>query len=725
MAARGSKHSRRAAETLRRDAVAVALARSQQRLQGLYEVGKLLLRFQTADETVPRIIALVSQTVPLRSALFVQTMHPPLTLAFQAEGEQPQLLHDAKTHAEAAYGSLVAGGIELDRRANGTLGLPQSTGVSEGPGDAIPQFVLLPFIVSRGTIFGALQVQSVRAMEESDLTFVSAVVDQLATALERDAGERLLRTSQAKLAGIVSTAADAVITVDERMEIVLFNEGAERIFGWSAKEVLGKPIEFLIPERLGNVHRGHMRDFHASVDVSRKMGARLPEIFGRRKSGEEFHADAAISKLVLEGDILFTVFLRDITEQKRVEREKTFLSEVSAVLGASLDHDETLANVARLAMRELGDFCVIEFVDERGELSRMEMVTSDPAKAETTKLLKQFPLDRSRPALGALVLRDNRPQIVAELGAASLEAMAQDATHLMLFEAMGLRSVMGVPLTVGGRSLGALLVASCRTGHHYGTDDLRLLEKVADRAALALESARLYRVAQRAVQMRDDVLGVVAHDLRNPLGSILLQAALLRRTGPDQDRRSRKPGEVIERAAARMNRLIQDILDVTSMDAGHLSILRTEIAVPQVIRDLVESQQALMAARQLRLQFDPGAEDLLVWADRERLLQVLENLVGNAAKFTPSGGSISIGAQQRESDVLFWITDTGTGIAPEDLAHLFDRFWQARKTERRGAGLGLAIVKGLVESHGGHVWVESRLGLGSTFYFTIAPAEAA
>jgi PAS domain S-box-containing protein len=702
--------------------VVAELRRSERRLQHLYDIGKVLLRFQTIDETVPQVVALVADTVPLRSAIFVQTRQAPFALAFQAKGDPPQTLRDARAHAEAAYRFLVPSGIALDGYPSATLGLPQLAS-DPAPPDA-SQFVLLPFIVSRGSIFGALQVQGVQRLDERDLVFVSAVVDQLATALERDASDRQLRASQEKLAGIVSMATDAVITVDPQMKIVLSNEGAERIFGWSAEEMLGKPIELLLPERLGVAHRAHMREFYAASDRSRRMGARRPEIIGRRKNGEEFPADAGISKLTVAGSTLCTVILRDISEQKRAENEASYLAEVSAVLGASLDHEATLHNVGRMAMRELADFCVVELVDERGELTGLELAAVEPSRAEDVAALTRAALDPSRSRPSSTNLRARWPAIIEQVSAETLRAISKDDAQLGLFEAMGFSSLMGVPLMVGGRSLGALIVASCRPGHCYGAADLQLLRKVGERAALALESARLYRVAQHAVQMRDEVLGVVAHDLRNPLGSILLQAALLRRQGVEPERRSRKPGHVIERAALRMNRLIQDLLDVTSMDAGHLSIERSVVPVAQLLRDLQEGQSPLVASRFLSLQFEPVPAELVVCADRERLLQVLENLIGNAAKFTPSGGRIAVGARERQHDVLFWVTDTGAGIAAADVPYLFDRFWQGQKAERRGAGLGLAIVKGLVESHGGRIWVESKLGSGSTFYFTIAPVQA-
>ncbi|MDB4985403.1 MAG: Sensory box histidine kinase [Myxococcaceae bacterium] len=712
-------------DVAQRDALIAEMARSKQQLQHLYDIGRILLRFQSVDETVPAVLALVARSVPLRSAIFILTRGPPLTLEFQAAGGHQHELSEARAHAKQTFEYLVPAGLELEAGGRSTFILPAvPLAISRASAAVERKFVLLPLIVNRRAIFGALQVECATGPEELDLTFVSAVVDQLATALERDAVDRSLRASEAKLAGIMSMAADAVITVDEQMQIVLYNEGAERIFGWTLPEVLGKPVEILLPARFADAHRSHMRDFHASTDTARKMGARLPEIFGRRKSGAEFPAQAAISKLNIGGASLFTVILRDITEQKRIESERAFLAEVSAVLGGSLDNEQTLGNVARLAMRGLADFCVIEFVDERGELRRLEVVSLDPEKASIAVALRDYALDRARPHLSSVILRENKPQIVSHVSEAFLRSVAQDEQHLRLFQAMGLQSIMGVPLTVGGRPLGALIVGSCLVDRRYQLAELELLAEVGQRAALALESARLYRVAQRAIKVRDDVLGVVAHDLRNPLNSIMLQAALFRRRGGQPERRARKPGEVIERAAKRMNRLIQDLLDVTSMEAGHLSIERTRFPVRQVISDLLESQLPMASAHALELRLDETETSLQVWADRERLFQVLENLVGNAAKFTERGGHISVGARAQNGSVLFWVTDTGSGIAASDLPHLFDRFWQVRKAERRGAGLGLAIVKGLVESHAGRVWVESVLGSGTTFFFML-PTPAA
>jgi len=228
-----------------------------------------------------------------------------------------------------------------------------------------------------------------------------------------------------------------------------------------------------------------------------------------------------------------------------------------------------------------------------------------------------------------------------------------------------------------------------------------------------------------ATALRDRVLGVVAHDLRSPLSAILMQTSALTRRGQELERRSPKPLELIHRAAMRMNRLIQDLLDVARMEAGQLTIERARLSAGGLIAEAVDMQKPLASASSLELRVDMAPEVAEVWGDRHRLLQVFENLIGNALKFTNAGGCITVGAVSQDHEVVFRVTDTGGGIAPENQSNVFDRFWQASKAGRRGAGLGLPITKGIVEAHGGRIWVESAVGKGSTFFFTIPTAVAA
>jgi signal transduction histidine kinase len=247
----------------------------------------------------------------------------------------------------------------------------------------------------------------------------------------------------------------------------------------------------------------------------------------------------------------------------------------------------------------------------------------------------------------------------------------------------------------------------------YGQDDLHWAEPLADRSAVAIENARLYRASVEATQRRDQVLGVVAHDLRNPLAAILMKTSA----------RSRTPNEVIHRAAKRMNRLIEDLLDVSLIEMGQLSIQGAPLSGGELVVEAVETQKMLATSSSVELRLDVGEDVAEVWGQHDRLLQVFENLIGNAIKFTAAGGWITVGAASNDQEVVFWVADSGVGIEAGDLPHVFDRFWQATRGDRRGAGLGLPITKGIVEAHGGHVWVESTLGQGSTFFFSIPSAH--
>jgi PAS domain S-box-containing protein len=237
------------------------------------------------------------------------------------------------------------------------------------------------------------------------------------------------------------------------------------------------------------------------------------------------------------------------------------------------------------------------------------------------------------------------------------------------------------------------------------------------------ESKRAHEALRRAVVARDEALRIVAHDLRNPLSNIIVACSTLK---PDGDKPERHPKEIVSRAAARMNHLIQGLLDVSLVESGQLKVERRRVSAADLVSDAVQMQAPLASSSgvEVRLAVENALPD--VSGDRNRLLQVFENLIGNALKFTPAGGFITVGAAQRDHGIMFWIRDTGCGIAPEDLPHVFDRFWQATtRTRRLGAGLGLPITKGIVEAHGGSIWAESQFGKGSSFFFTLPLADAA
>ena len=539
----------------------------------------------------------------------------------------------------------------------------------------------------------------------------------------RKQSEEALRLAEARAAGILSISADAIISIDEDQRITLFSDGAEQIFGYPKEEVIGAPLDMLIPNRFRKVHSLHVQRFAAGYEAPRRTGKGGAGIVGVRKNGQEFPADAAISKLEVGGRRILTVALRDVTEQKRVEDEHRFLSEVGPLLASTtLDLEETLSRIARIAVRGLADVCIVDLSDHDGA-DRRRVVSRDPSLARLCDVLQQIPIDRERPDLIRTTVETKGPILMRRPSPEDIEALSQTDDHRRALQAIGLQSVMVVPLLAHAKLLGTVALLSVTPFRVYEPEDMRVAQELANRSALAIENARLYRTARRATQMRNEMLRIVAHDLRGPLAVIAIEAGLLRRRGPEPERRSATSADAIKSAVARMNRLIQDLLDVARMEVGPLHVEPRRTQAVQIASHAVESQRPLASAASLDLWLDLGQDLPDVWADRDRLLQVFENLIGNAVKFTASGGRIMVGAAVQEPEVLFWVADTGSGIAAEDQPHLFDQFWQARKENRRhGVGLGLPIVKGIVQAHGGRVWVESTPRRGSTFFFTIPTA---
>jgi PAS domain S-box-containing protein len=537
--------------------------------------------------------------------------------------------------------------------------------------------------------------------------------------------ERALRLSEARFSGIISISADAIISIDEAQNIILFNDGAERIFGYSRAEAIGAPLDILIPESARAAHRRHVAAFAAGPMASRRMGNRLMTIKGRRKNGEEFPAEAAISKLAFERDTILTVALRDVTERQRVEDEQRFLADAGAVLATSLDYEPTLANLGRLMVRDFADLCLVDLVEDANRPRRLKVVGARPDQASLCVRLEQLDLDRRRPHLALPVLQSQRSFLLEHVTSETLASLAQSEDHLRLLRAVAPRSIIGVPLLAHGDLLGVLTLISTRPSRAYGAPDVRLAEAIAERAALAIENGHHYQIALRATRLRDEVLGIVAHDLRNPLAAITMQATALQHAGRDADARSSRIAEAILRSGKRMDRLISDLLDVTLIESGQLSVQRGRVATRQLLMDAVEVQRPIASSASIELRLE-AADDLPeVWGDQHRLLQVIENLVGNGIKFTPPDGRITVGAAPKDHHVLFWVADNGCGISPESLPRVFDRFWQAKKGAR-GAGLGLPIARGIIEAHGGRIWVESTPGRGTIVFFTVPegpPAE--
>ncbi len=404
------------------------------------------------------------------------------------------------------------------------------------------------------------------------------------------------------------------------------------------------------------------------------------------------------------------------------EELQRFLSEAGQLLAASLDYERTLASVARLSVESLADYCIISVLQD-GALHRIKAAAADPRRAALAERLRAYPRGHRRPPFAKEALRTKAPQLVPSLSPAYLDSIAEDAEEARLLREIAPQSYIAAPMIARERAIGVIVFIAAERGRRYQAAELRVAVELASRAALAVDNASLYREAQLQLRAREQILGIVAHDLRSPLNTVGLSVQVisrgLERAAPREA--LQRPLEAIGRSVTRMDRLIEDLLDLSRIDSGRLSIEARPAEAAALVRE------ALDAARPLAVQAELVAEEPTplpqVLADRGRVLQVFSNLIGNAIKFTPPGGTITVGARQEGAAVRFSVSDTGVGIPPAQLSHVFDRFWQGADGDRRGAGLGLAIVRGIVEAHGGRIEARSEPGEGSEFAFTL-PAVA-
>jgi len=526
--------------------------------------------------------------------------------------------------------------------------------------------------------------------------------------------------TDAILAGIVTISADAIICVDDSQKIIFFNEGAEAVFGYAGDEVMGQSLEKLIPERYRSTHSSHVRAFGKSPVKARRMGER-GQILGLRKNGEEFPAEAAISHLGPEGQRVYSVVLRDVTERRRAHETQRFLAEAGEALASSLGAEETLRNVARLAVPTLADACVVHSF--HGEQFHGVAVThvDQPRAADLERERTEHPVDPSGSHPMAEVMRTGRA-IVWTSADKSSQVPASTRDYLKDIFSKSPAAAIIMPLAARDQILG--VIGLYREEGHYDNNDLFLAAELARRAAVAIDNARLHDLVRAGVQSRDDMIGIVSHDLRNPVNAVKMLTGVMLNRKRDEPLPAEvaEYASVIRQAAEQMDGLISDLLDVTRVEAGRLAVDLKRENTEELLSDALRTLAPVTNEKSITLRLNSPDDLPDVIADRERIGQAISNLVGNAVKFSPAGGEIIVRVAVLDREVLFSVSDKGKGMSAEQLSHAFDRFWQSSRTDRQGAGLGLAITKGIVEAHGGRIWAESSLDAGSTFYFTLPVA---
>jgi PAS domain S-box-containing protein len=402
----------------------------------------------------------------------------------------------------------------------------------------------------------------------------------------------------------------------------------------------------------------------------------------------------------------------DITDRQTRLRAQELLAEVGRVVASSLDQQVIATRLAETVVPQLADGALLELVDPSGARGLAVAHHRDPALARRARGIH----------LADAVLRAREPRCRREVSPDQLAELAADDASRATLRLLAPTSFLSIPLAAAGRELGTWVFLRDPGRPRYDDIDFALARTVGLRTSLALDNAQLYDASRRAIRARDEVLGIVAHDLRNPLDTIMLSADALDRRLPADADRERRGLAAIDRAANEMRTLISDLLDHYAIERGEIAVAVRRWPAGELLDAVVEDHHARIEAASLALDIERPPELPEVAIDHDRILQVFGNLVGNAVKFTPAGGRVTIGARRRDGEVEYFVRDTGIGLAPEQAAHLFDRYWRANRADRRGVGLGLSISKGIVDAHGGRIWADSEHGKGTTVAFTVPEA---
>jgi signal transduction histidine kinase len=573
------------------------------RLEPLYEVGKLFNAFTRVDETVGKALRVVSATLPLESALLIQatiTCHTEI-FGWRCEDGASTRLHEAKAHAEAVYAYLV-GAKSID-----TLELhdrPGSTMLPVPPRDRAAtehaRFVVIPLVVARGSVFGALQIEVAAELDRDDVGFIAMLADQLAIALDRDRSRRhdVVRRREAQLA-------------QARYEGVI--DRLDSAFVWESD---------LEVRRMSYV----------SAQVEQLLG------FSRRECLDEHdwwrshvHPD--------DRDLLADTFARALVERGHQR----------------CDHRIVAADAT---IRWL--HTSVHLADVPGELPRLQGLSYDITATRGEP-------HRMQPRVA--VARTANPRIEGDTLAVELDG----AVTFVDEEGASSPGHNGAGATTSSRGLAA-----------------------------------------------------VTRELTSPLAAISLASRMLGRGKPG--RRRRRTGLLavarIRRATGRIQRLVDDVVDFASIEDGGLEIVIRPHGVAAIVAEVTASFERLARARGVRLVGDSLGDVPPIHCDRDGVLRVLANLVGNALRVVDRGGSVRVHVKHRETEAVFVVSDTGPGIAVAEHASLFDPYWRSPSTRYPGLGLGLAVARDIVERHGGRIWADSELGAGATFFFTMPLAGA-
>lgn len=583
-----------------------------------------------------------------------------------------------------------------------------------------------------GTTYGVLSV-SMRAefVSEEEKEIFGEMAGDIGFALHniereehRQRAETALRRSERKFRDMFDNVNDAIAYIDSTGMIVDVNRRIEAMFGYAPEEIIGCRFadwQFAAPETMERV----IQAFAQAVTEGTVQD--LLAFEGRRKDATAVHVEASTRIVQPAGeDAAFLVILRDITDRKAVEdqlrqrnRELTALNAIASSVSQSIDLEQILENSLDEVLHILNiEHGAVVFFDR--EAGRADLKCARGADAEVLK------------AVSPIELGEGDRNVLARFSGSLFVESITDAADVMQAESFqfaarrDLKSAMIVPLTSQGEVLGGLC-AFTQGDRVFTPEERELLTTIGHQISTAIENARLLEEASRARaldelhQLRTVLLASVSHELRAPLTSIKgLASSLVQRDVEWDPETQRDFLENIDHESDKLTHIVNDLMEMSQIDAGIMRLDRTATTISTIIEQLEDQLRHLVQSH--RFEMHVPAVSAPINADEVRIGEVITNLVSNAAAYSEQGTCITLTAQETDDEVVVSVADEGIGIPPEHVDKVFDRFYRLESgvTRRRGGtGLGLSICKGIIEQHGGRIWVESRLGEGSVFRFSL------
>lgn len=646
-------------------------------------------------------------------------------------------------------------------------------------------------------------------------------------------------------AALIEIANDAFIVLDNKNRILLWNKGAEQIYGYTSEEALGQVAYKLLLTKFPV-------PFKRLIALLKKQKVWRGELVHTLKNGQRITVDSKWEVVSNGKDFRFLEVNRDITERKRFEKNLRFLSEASKVLSSSLDYKKTLDSVTKLAVPYIADWCSVDMIDENGDVQLVSVAHKDPKKVRWAKELRRLiPVDMNAKQGLPQVLRSSQSEFYPFIDDDIIVKAARNEKELEIIRKIGFTSLIIVPICNDQKCVGAITLVTTESRRRYTNSDFDMAQELSHRVSLAIQNVTLYENAQKEItrrketeealiqskaqmqqlydaniigvyycnvkgtifdandaflntvgytrddlttgklnwisltppqyhpidekaivellktgvlkpwekeyirkdgsqvpvivgatltdkakgeamafvlditerkkleQRKDEFIGIASHELKTPLTSIkgyvqILERIIHQMGDPRLELYLKKTNTYIDR----LNTLIADLLDVSKIQAGKLQLNFDTFNIKDLAQDSIESIQHMNSHHKIVLQ---NAVDIQINGDRQRLEQVFTNLLTNAIKYSPKADTVIVSLKHNEKEVQVSVQDFGVGIPKKEQQKLFQRFYRVESTAKKfsGLGIGLYISCEIVERHGGHMWVESDEGKGSTFYFTL------